>query len=142
MREDKVEGPSSGAGHHGLCEFHVKSIDVGQFFSIDLNRDESIVHKGAYLFVSKAFSEHHMTPVAGGVANGEEDWFIFFAGFFESFITPWVPIDSVVGAHQEIGRFLIFKSICMAMFVHITAFLFVIFDDPNYSSRGSEIFLH
>jgi len=35
--------------------------------------------------------------VAGGVARGEKDEFVFFAGFVEGFLPPRVPVDGVAG---------------------------------------------
>jgi hypothetical protein len=41
--------------------------------------------------------------MAGKVANGEKDWFVFFAGFFEGLIAPRVPIHWIVGVQEKVG---------------------------------------
>lgn len=45
-----------------------------------------------------------MAPMAGGVANGEEDRFVLGARFGERFFAPRAPIYGVVCVLQEVGR--------------------------------------
>ena len=52
-----------------------------------------------------------MTPVAGGVADGEENQPILLSGSFERFITPGIPINRVFQVLQQAGAFLILEVI-------------------------------
>jgi hypothetical protein len=52
-----------------------------------------------------------MAPVAGGVADGEEDGLIFAAGFFESLLAPGIPIDGVQGVLAKIRAFFVLEAI-------------------------------
>jgi hypothetical protein len=49
--------------------------------------------------------------MAGGIANAQENWNIPSAGFFESFFTPWVPVNRVVGVLKQVGRIRVLQSI-------------------------------
>jgi len=46
---------------------------------------------------------HDVAPVAGGVADGEEDGPIEALGLGEGVFAPGVPVDGVVGVLQEVG---------------------------------------
>jgi hypothetical protein len=43
--------------------------------------------------------------MAGGIAYREENRSILSFGFLKSFITPWIPINRIVGMLEEIGGF-------------------------------------
>jgi len=38
----------------------------------------------------------NMAPMAGGIAYGQKDWFVFRFCFFKGFIAPWVPVYRVI----------------------------------------------
>jgi hypothetical protein len=61
------------SGHplHGL---HVDRIDVRPLLPIDLDVDEVLVHVCRGLGVLEGLALHHMAPVAGGIADREQDW--------------------------------------------------------------------
>jgi len=44
-----------------------------------------------------------MAPVAGGVADGEEDRPVLSGGGPEGFLAPGVPVYGVVGMLEEVG---------------------------------------
>jgi hypothetical protein len=44
-----------------------------------------------------------MAPVAGAVANGEEDRLVLFLRPRNSFLTPRIPVNRIVGVLEEIG---------------------------------------
>src|SRR5437867_10976022 len=46
-----------------------------------------------------------MAPMASGVADRKEDWFVFRARFFECRSSPWIPIDRVVFVLEKVWRF-------------------------------------
>ena len=44
-----------------------------------------------------------MAPVAGGVANREEDGLVLFSGCFKGLVAPGVPMHGIVGVLEEVG---------------------------------------
>ena len=60
---------------------------------------------------SKDSRLHDVAPVAGGIADAEEDGFIFRLGLFEGFRAPGIPVDGVVGVLEEVGAGLVGESV-------------------------------
>ena len=52
---------------------HIDLVDVRPLLAIDLDIDEQPVHDGGDVVVLEAFMRHDMAPVAGGIADGEQD---------------------------------------------------------------------
>ena len=52
---------------------HVDLIDVGALLAVDFDVDEQLVHHRGGVGVLEAFVRHDMAPVAGGVADREQD---------------------------------------------------------------------
>ena len=67
-----VSGQPPLAGHrlHGL---HVDRVDVRALLAVDLDADEVLVHERRGLGVLEGLALHHVAPVAGGVADREQD---------------------------------------------------------------------
>jgi len=55
-----------------------------------------------------------MTPVAGSVANADQQRFVFTTGFSEGFFPPGVPVNRIVGMLPEIQVFFSGKSVGLA----------------------------
>ncbi len=49
---------------------------------------------------------HDVAPVAGGVADGEEDRLVFLARLGERLLAPGIPVDRVVGVLEEVRALL------------------------------------
>jgi hypothetical protein len=52
--------------------------------------------------IFKAFPLHHVTPVAGRVADGYQDGFVFFTCSRQSLWTPRIPIHGIMGMLQQV----------------------------------------
>jgi len=102
--EEDVEGPAA-AEFDGLHGGHVDVVDVRAFFAVEFDGDEFFVDDGGDGVAFEAFAFHDVAPVAGAVADAEEDGFVFAFGFFEGFFAPWVPVDWVVLVLEEVGGF-------------------------------------
>jgi hypothetical protein len=63
-----------------------------------------LVHDRGGLRVLERFVGHHMTPVAGGIADAQKDRLILRAGFFERLWTPGIPIDRIIRVLQQVRR--------------------------------------
>ena len=61
--------------------------------------------------VFEGLALHDVAPVAGGVADAEEDGLVFRAGFFEGFGAPREPVDGIVGVLEEVGAGLVGESV-------------------------------
>ena len=52
---------------------HVDGIDVGALLAVDLDVDEEVVHHRGGPVVLEALMRHDVAPMAGGVADREQD---------------------------------------------------------------------
>ncbi len=109
-REKRREGPAASPDQE-LHRLHIDVIDVGSFLAVDLDADEELVHQRRDLRVVEAFALHHVTPVAGRIADRQQNRFVFGAGAVECLVTPRIPIDRVVGMLQQVRTGLLRESI-------------------------------
>ena len=99
--EPDGHGPATPTGG-GLHVSHVDAVDIGTLFAVHLDADKPLVHQLRNFRVFERLPLHYVAPVAGGVADGKKDRFIFGAGPGEGFFTPWKPIDGVVSVLQKV----------------------------------------
>ncbi len=111
---DAVEGPASAAGHQ-LHGSHVYLVHIGPFFSIYLYIDKQAVHHLGHCLVLKALALHDVTPVAGAIADADEQQSVRVAGQLQSLIAPRVPLHRVVGMLQQIGTRLVNEVVGVGM---------------------------
>ena len=90
---------------------HVDGVDVGALLAVDLDVDEEVVHHGSGLVVLEALMRHHVAPMAGGVADREQDRLSRALGLGERLWPPGPPIDGVLPVLEEIGARLPAKTI-------------------------------
>ena len=109
-RHEQGERPAAAAVHH-VAGRHVDGVDVGALLAVDLDAYKGVVQMARRLFVLEGLLFHHMAPVAGGIADGEEDGFVLGQGLGEGLLVPGVPIHGIVGVLQEIGAFFVYESI-------------------------------
>ena len=107
---DDRQGPSAPAGEQ-LGHGHVQLIDVGTFLPVHLDVDEGVVHQTGDLLILEALPFHHVAPVAGGVADGEEDRSVLLCRLTEGFLSPRIPVHGVRRVLQQIGAVLVLQSI-------------------------------
>jgi hypothetical protein len=100
--EEDAHGPAAVTGH-GDGGGHVEFVEVGSFLAIDLDGEEVAVEEGGDAFVLEGLAFHDVAPVAGGVADREEDGHVAAAGLGEGLGAPRPPIDGVGGVLQEVG---------------------------------------
>src|SRR5262245_17985743 len=82
---------------------HVDLIDVGAFLAVHFDVDEEIVHHLCGWRVLEALVRHDVTPMAGGVADREQDWLVGALCLGKRLGSPWPPVDGVVLVLQQIG---------------------------------------
>ena len=101
-REEDGHRPAAVAGH-GDDRLHVQPVHVRALLPVDLHRDEALVHEPRRLFVLEGLVLHDVAPVAGRIADREQDRLVLGAGALERVIPPRVPVDGVVGVLEEVG---------------------------------------
>ncbi len=95
--QEYSHGPASLAVIHGYCGLHVDFVQIGPFFSIDLDTHKVVVHQFGDGLVLERFPFHDMAPVAGGIADREQDGTILLLRECQRLRPPGVPIYRVVG---------------------------------------------
>ena len=81
---------------------HVDVVEIGPLLAIDLDRHEVAVHEGGDRLVLERLALHDVAPVAGRVADGEEDRLVLGPGALEGFLAPGIPVHRVVGVLEEV----------------------------------------
>jgi class 3 adenylate cyclase len=93
----------------GQCDHcvHVDAVDVGPFLAIDLDVDEALVHQRRGAGIFERLVRHHVAPVAGGVADREQDRLVLLPRPRERLLAPRVPLDRVLRVLQQVRRGLV-----------------------------------
>ena len=90
---------------------HVDGVDVRALLAVDLDVDEEVVHHARGLCVLEALMRHHVAPMAGGVADREQDRLAGTLGFSERTGPPRPPMHRVLLVLEEIGARLAAETI-------------------------------
>ncbi len=122
--QQEGQGPASCAGQ-GLAGRHIYPVDVGPFLPVHLDRNEVPVQYRRHLRIAEGFLSHHMTPVAGGVADGEEDGLVLFSSLRQRAGAPGPPVHGISGVLEEVGGFLVLQEVTLRQrgLVHLIAVL-------------------
>ena len=94
-----------------LHRLHVEGVDVGALLAVDLDVDEVLVHVGGGLGVLEGLALHHVAPVAGRVADREQDRAVLLAGPGERLLAPRVPVDRVLAVLEQVGAGLLGQAV-------------------------------
>ena len=107
-----VERPAVGRAEHGhgpaarsgqrLGGRHVERVEVRALLPVDLDRDEPAGQVVRRRLVLEALVGHHMTPVAGRIADGQKDRLVLPGGLLEGLFAPGKPFDRVVRMLTEV----------------------------------------
>ena len=98
-----VQRPAARAGA-GLHVGHVNAVHVGALLAVEFDRHEILVQLGGDGGVFKTLVRHDVAPVAGGVADGEQDGFVLGAGAGKGGLAPLQPIHGIIGMLAKVGR--------------------------------------
>ena len=121
-REEGVQRPAAVAGH-GLHGVHVDGVDVRALLAVDLDRHEVLVHQLRHRGVLERLALHHVAPVAGRVADRDEQRLLLVARAGQRLLAPRVPVDGVVLVLEEVGGGLVGEAVhghvgCLSMSHH------------------------
>jgi hypothetical protein len=104
---ERLTGGRQEAGHRpatlpgdGLGRLHVDGVDVGAFFAVDLDVDEVGVHHRCDVRILEGLMRHHVAPVAGGIADGQQYRDAPPGRLRERLLAPRPPVDRVGGMLQ------------------------------------------
>jgi hypothetical protein len=75
---------------------HINLIDVRTLFAVNFDVDEQLVHHARGSLILKGLVRHDMAPVAGGVADRQQDRLIRTLGLLQRFRPPGPPVDRIV----------------------------------------------
>ena len=81
---------------------HVDRVEVGPLLAVDLDAHEAGVHRGGHLVVLERLVGHHVAPVAGGVADRQQDRHVARRGLGQRLGRPLLPVHRVVGVLAQI----------------------------------------
>src|SRR5439155_18973941 len=95
-REEHRQWPTSLARQH-LHNVLVNVVEIRTFFTVHLDAHKVLIHHGRDALVLEGLMFHDMAPVARGVANGEQERFVFSPRFLERFGAPRKPVYRVMG---------------------------------------------
>ena len=82
---------------------HVEPVHIGPLLAVHLDADEVRVHQRRRLFILEGFALHHMAPVAGAVANGDQQRPLLRPRAGQRLFAPGVPVHRVVHMLAQIG---------------------------------------
>ena len=105
-----IERPTARLLDH-LYRFHVDLIHIRTLFAVHFHTDEVLIHQLGNIVTLKTLMRHHMTPVAGRIADRNQQWLTRGFGSGEGLFAPWIPIHWVVGMLFEIKAILLGESI-------------------------------
>jgi hypothetical protein len=94
-RQEDGHRPAAAAGHR-LDGVHVDRVEIGPLLTIDLDRDEPVIQQPRRGLVLERLALHDVTPMAGGVADRQEDRTVQELRSSERIGAPRHPIDRVV----------------------------------------------
>ena len=101
--EEGVERPPALAGHR-LAGLHADGVDVGALLAVDLDADELLVHQRRHRGILEGLALHHVAPVAGRIADRDEQGPVQVAGALQRLLAPRIPVDRVVGVLEQVRR--------------------------------------
>ena len=81
---------------------HVHRVEVGPLFAVDLDAHEAGVHRGRDLVVLERLVGHHVAPVAGGVADRQQDRHVARGRLGQRLGRPLPPVHRVVGVLAQV----------------------------------------
>ena len=82
---------------------HVDRVDIGPLLAVDLDVDEQLVHHARGRLVLEALMRHDVAPMAGRVADREQDRLAGRLGLGERRRPPGAPMHGVVLVLEQIG---------------------------------------
>src|SRR5215469_12169725 len=74
-----------------------------------------LVHQAGDFLVLEGLALHDVAPVTGGVADAEQDGFVFVLRLFQRLLAPRVPVYRVMRVLQQVGARLVDEPVSVLM---------------------------
>ena len=81
----------------------VDLVDVGALFAVDFDVHEQRVHDRRGLRILERLVSHDVAPMAGGIANRQQNRLVLFACKLERFFAPRVPVHRILRVLLQVG---------------------------------------
>ncbi len=101
---------------------HVDRVDIGALLAVDLDVDEQLVHHRRGGVVLEALMGHHVAPMAGGVADRQQDRLAARAGLGQGRLAPGAPMHRIVLVLQQIRAGLVAQPVTVYALLHGPSF--------------------
>ncbi len=89
----------------------VALVDVGALLAVDQDVDEVLVEDARDRRIVEALFGHHRAPMAGAVADGEEDRLVLRRRQGQRFRPPGIPVDQIVLVGEQVGAGLLREAV-------------------------------
>ena len=90
---------------------HVDRVEVRALLAVDLDADEALVHHARRRRVLERLALHHVAPVAGRVADREQDRAVLEPRTRQRLVAPRVPVDGVRRVLEQVRRRLVRETV-------------------------------
>ena len=100
--QEHRQRPAAAALCQQVMRILVDLVEVGAFFPVHLDIDEMPVHHRRHFFILETFMRHHVAPVAGGIADGEQDRLALLLRQRKRLCIPRMPVHRVAGVLQQV----------------------------------------
>ena len=101
-RHKHIQGPAARASN-GLDIGHVDLVDIWALFAVHFDRDEMGVQYRGNRCVLERFALHHMAPMAGRIADAQEDRSVRLARPREGLLAPGIPRNGIMLVLEQVG---------------------------------------
>ena len=81
---------------------HVDLVKVRALLAVDLDRNEVAVEDLRHRLVLEGLVFHYVAPVAGGVADAQEDQLVLATGELQGLLAPGKPLHGVLGVLKQV----------------------------------------
>ena len=109
-RQEHGERPAALLAQQGQGRL-IDGIEVGPLLAVDLDVDVELVHQRGRRLALEALMGHDMAPMAGGIADGEQDRLLLGLGLGQRLGPPGLPMHGVVPVLQQIGARLLAQPV-------------------------------
>ena len=100
--QEHGQRPAARIGRDHLLRRLVDLVEVGPLLAVDLDVHEQAVHHSRGRGVLEGLVRHDVAPVAGRIADRQQDGLVLPLRQRERLLAPRIPIDRIIRVLQEI----------------------------------------
>ena len=90
---------------------HIYTVQIRPLLTIHLDIDKMLVHQQSRFIVFEGLVGHHVAPVAGRIADAQQDGLVFRFRQAQGSLPPWMPVHRIVYVLQQIGARLFYQVV-------------------------------